>query len=68
MPRTRSKFMLTGRDAALRLGQVTALVAFPLPVGFHNLPRDEQKRLVHDGLAEALDNAEGAIDRDLVPA
>lgn len=68
MARGRTKFMLTDRNAALRLGQVTALVAFPLPVGFHNLPRDEQKRLVHDGLAEALQSAEGSIDRDLVPA
>jgi hypothetical protein len=68
MPGTRTRFMLTGRDAALRLGQVTALVAFPLPVGFHNLPREEQKRLVHDEMARALTTAEDSIDRDLVPA
>lgn len=67
MPKT-TKFMLTGRDAALRLGQVTALVAFPLPAGFHALPRAEQKRLVHDEMAKALESAEDAIDKDLVPA
>lgn len=62
------RFMLTNRDAALRLGGVTALVAFPLPIGFHSLPRDEQKRLVHEQMTEALEVAEGSIDRDLVPA
>lgn len=67
MPGTRTKFMLTGRDAALRLGRVTALVAFPLPVGFHNLPRAEQKRLVEKEMAAAMAQAEDSIDRDLTP-
>lgn len=67
MPRG-PKFMLTNRDTALRLGGVTALVAFPLPVGFHNLPRTEQKRLVNESMTDALAVAEDSIDHDLVPA
>lgn len=62
------KFMLTHRDAALRLGGVTAVVAFPLPVGFHSLPRDEQKRLLHEQLSRVAEVAEDAIDNNLDPA
>lgn len=64
-----SRLMLTSPSTAMRLGRVTALVAFPLPAGFHALSREQKRQAVQEAMTTVVAEVESAIDEgDLVPA